>query len=112
MIWETNCLDFSRRLGAMSSANILLDTSIAKTTSTPSLFTVSSLVPILGLTSAKLIQAKARQTTANFSQDLKLERSGLNLSSNRLSANLRCRTRFHNCKEKYSSSSAGMAMSK
>ena len=48
MIAETSLLAFSILLGAISSANILLETSIANTMSTPSLLTVSNSVPILG----------------------------------------------------------------
>ena len=52
MISETILLAFSKRFGAMSSANILLETSRAKTISTPSLLTVFNSVPIFGLTNA------------------------------------------------------------
>ena len=44
----------------MSSANILFETSTAKTISTPCRFTVSNLVPIFGFTNAIVKNAKAR----------------------------------------------------
>ncbi len=61
----------------MSSANMLLETSIAKTISTPSRFTVSSCVPIFGLTNAKIKQLKAKLITINLRKGLKRERLGL-----------------------------------
>src|SRR5690606_22137129 len=98
MICVTNCLDFSNLFGAISSANILFDTSTAKTISTPSRFTVSNFVPIFGLTSAIVIQANAKQSTKIFSTDLNNERFGLNFLSKFLSANFCCVLYFQNCR--------------
>ena len=67
---------FSKRLGATSSASILLETSIAKTISTPSRFTVSILVPILGLAKAMLSSINTTAKTLHFPHSLKRDRSG------------------------------------
>src|SRR5690606_8517996 len=87
IIWVTNCLDLSNLLGAISSANILLETSMAKTISKPSRLTVSSFVPILGFTSAIAKHAIANDNTMIFKMDLNTDLFGLNLFSNCLSAN-------------------------
>jgi hypothetical protein len=47
-----------------------LETSIAKTISTPSRFTVSKEVPIFGLTKAMIKQEKAKDRVMNFKMDL------------------------------------------
>ena len=79
IICVTSCLDFSKRLGATSSANMLLETSIAKTISTPSLFIVSSFVPIFGFINPITKNPTARQRVINLRDDLKNDKSGLNL---------------------------------
>ena len=77
---ETKRLAFSKRLGAMSSANILLETSMAKTMSTPSRLTVSNCVPIFGFTKPITKQLKPRLSKTNFKKGLKRERLGLKAS--------------------------------
>ncbi len=61
----------------MSSANILLETSRAKTISTPSLLTVFSSVPTLGLTNAMVEKSKKRIRKNNLIFGLKVDLSGL-----------------------------------
>ena len=77
IICVINCLDLSIRFGAISSANILLETSKAKTTSTPSRVTVSIFVPILGFTKAITKLVIANNSIINLNQDLKKDRSGV-----------------------------------
>ena len=77
IICVINCLDLSIRFGAISSANILLETSKAKTTSTPSRVTVSIFVPILGFTNAITKLVIANNSIINLNQDLKKDRSGV-----------------------------------
>jgi hypothetical protein len=72
----------------MSSANILLDTSNAKTISTPSRLTVSNFVPIFGFTIAIEIEARAKHNTQTLRPGLNSDRFGLNLLSNVLLINL------------------------
>ena len=67
----------SKRFGAISSANILFETSSAKTTSTPALEIVSILVPILGFTNANARLPIASDNMITLIQDLKKDRSGL-----------------------------------
>ena len=55
--------------------------------STPSLFTVSSLVPILGLTSPNEIEIIPNDTIINFKKSLKLDFSGLSFSNMLLEIN-------------------------
>ena len=81
------------RLGAMSSASIDFDTSIANTTSTPSRFTVSIFVPILGFTKAKTKHKIASDMTTILSAGLNTERSGLNFLSKSDCANFFCALR-------------------
>ena len=57
----------------MSSANILLETSNAKTISTPSLLTVFNFVPILGFTKAKIRNDIPRIKNKSFNPDLNTE---------------------------------------
>src|SRR5690606_29970437 len=52
MICDASCLVFPKRDGAISSASILLETSMAKTISTPWRLTVSIRVPNFGFTKA------------------------------------------------------------
>ena len=87
IILEIICFDFSSLFGAMSSANILLDTSSAKTTSTPSLFTVFSLVPILGLTKARIKNEIPIKKNESLRMDLKTEILGASLDNNPEDAN-------------------------
>jgi hypothetical protein len=47
--------------------------------STPSLFIVSSFVPIFGFTNPIIKKLIAKQRTTNFRADLKKDKSGLNL---------------------------------
>ena len=77
-------------MGAISSANILLETSMAKTTSIPSLFTVSILLPILGLAKPMIKLVKAKSKTVIFKTGLKTDFSGLNFLTNSTSPNSRC----------------------
>ena len=79
-ISETILFDFIILLGAISSANILLETSTAKTKSTPSLFTVFSSVPILGLTNAKTNKIIAMDLIKNLRNGFLFEISGLKYS--------------------------------
>ncbi len=85
----------SNLLGAISSANILLETSNAKTISTPSLLTVSNLVPIFGFTKEITTKAIAIESIINFKTDLKVERSGFNLLNKTAGANCFCFLFFH-----------------
>ena len=64
----------------MSSANILLETSIAKTISTPSLFTVSSCVPIFGFINAITNKNNETLSTINLKIGLNFDRLGLKIS--------------------------------
>ena len=57
----------------MSSASILLETSSAKTISTPSLLTVFSFVPILGLTKARIRNDIPKIKNKSFNADLNTE---------------------------------------
>ena len=68
---ETSRFDFSIRLGAISSANILLETSMAKTISTPSLFTVSNCVPIFGFISPNIRREIEKLISTSFNIGLK-----------------------------------------
>jgi len=68
-------------LGAISSANILFETSTAKTKSTPSLLTVLSSVPIFGLTSDMVENNIKRIKKSNLIFGLKVEMLGLNTLS-------------------------------
>ena len=105
-------LAFSKRLGATSSANILFETSIAKTISTPSRFTVSTLVPILGFAKATHSKVITTANSTNFSQVLKLERLGDKRFNIALVANCRCIFRFRHCEAtKISSSTNTILMS-
>ena len=79
-ISETIRFDFIILLGAISSASILLETSTAKTKSTPSLFTVFSSVPILGLTNAKTNKIIAMDLIKNLRNGFLFEISGLKYS--------------------------------
>ena len=97
IICVVSCLAFSRRLGAMSSANILLETSIAKTTSTPCLLTVCSDVPIFGFTKAMIKQTILSDSTMNFRTDLNTDWSGLKRANNSKSENSRFVFFFHIC---------------
>ena len=112
MICETNCLDFSSLFGAISSESMLFETSIAKTMSTPSLFTSSNFVPILGLTKAITIKNKANSINTSFKTGLKVDRAGLNLERASLFANLFCALFFHTCKIKNINNTRGMSPSK
>ena len=61
---------------------MLLDTSIAKTISTPSLLTVSSCVPILGFINPNTNEIIERLKRIILKVGLNLERFGLNSSNN------------------------------
>ena len=76
-ISETILFDLIILLGAISSASILLETSTAKTKSTPSLLTVFNSVPILGLTNAKTNKIIAMDLIKNLRNGFLFEISGL-----------------------------------
>ena len=76
-ISETNLLALKILLGAISSANILLETSMAKTISTPSLFTVFNSVPIFGLTKPNTKMEIISKVKDVFIYDLVDDSSGL-----------------------------------
>ena len=97
---ETNLFAFSILFGAISSVSILFETSIANTMSTPSLFTVSNLVPILGLTSPNEIEIIPNDIIINFKKPLKLDFSGLSFSNILLEINCFCVFFFHTDKKK------------
>ena len=64
-------------LGAISSANMLFETSMANTISTPSLFTVLSSVPIFGFTNDITSISKAMEIIINLRNGFEFEISGL-----------------------------------
>ena len=64
-------------MGAISSASILLETSKAKTISTPSLFTVLSSVPIFGLTKPNTKKTITKKVNDAFKYSFDEENSGL-----------------------------------
>jgi hypothetical protein len=66
---------------------MLLDTSSAKTTSTPSLFTVFSLVPILGLTKARIKNEIPIKKNESLRMDLKKEILGASFDNSPVGAN-------------------------
>src|SRR5690606_39362243 len=100
---------FSSLLGAISSASMLLDTSTAKTKSSPSRFTLSILVPILGLTKASAIQAILRHQRQSLSMDLKRDLLGLSFFNASGVANLFCVRIFQNCTTLKSNTKTGIA---
>ncbi len=105
-------LAFSKRLGATSSANILLDTSKAKTTSTPLLFTVFKAVPIFGFTKPIMSNVSPKLNTIIFKTALNTDFSGLNFFNKSLSANF-FRVRFcHHKTLKYPTQIIGRMASK
>ncbi len=63
----------------MSSASILLETSKAKTTSTPSRLIVSNFIPIFGFTNAMAKHTNAKLRLMSFKTDLNKDLSGLSL---------------------------------
>ena len=108
MILEIICFDFSNRFGAMSSASMLLETSKAKTTSTPSLFTVFILVPIFGLVNETINKDNPMSKKASFNTDLKVDVFGANCMSKLLFANFRCVFFFHQNTHKKTTITAGI----
>jgi hypothetical protein len=68
--------------------------------STPSLFTVSNWVPILGLTKPKINKEIPKLSINNFKKGLNFERLGLNLSISVEWANLFCARRFQRINKK------------
>ena len=79
----------------MSSASMLLETSSANTTSTPSLFTVFNLTPIFGLTSDRIRNEIPMIKKMSFNVDLKAELSGAGLRRSVMLENFRCVLFFH-----------------
>ena len=88
MICDVSCFAFSSLFGAISSASMLFETSIANTTSTPSLLTVSSFVPIFGLTNAIIKLTIANDKIMCLKVDLKTDCSGLSIFNRFSEANL------------------------
>ena len=108
IILLTICLALSKRLGAMSSANILFDTSKAKTISTPCRFTVSNLVPIFGLAKAMINKVNPKHIIIIFKNDLNVDLSGISFWINLLSANCFCFLFFHKSTTKNITNIAGI----
>ena len=96
----------------MSSANMLLETSKAKTTSTPSLLTVFNLVPILGLVKEIIKKVIPTNKITNFKVALKADAFGANFSSKVLLEKARCVLFFHHKTNKKTTIIAGTIVSK
>src|SRR5690625_2319611 len=92
----------------MSSANILFETSKAKTISTPSLLTVSILEPIFGLINAIIRQASASKYKVNFKTGLNLLLSGASFLSAVGFPNLCCARFIHHLVNRKSRITAGI----
>ena len=75
---------------------MLLETSIAKTISTPSLWNVSILVPIFGFIKAIINMESAALTTRIFKTGFDIEIFGLNFSRLDFEKNNFCVLLFHN----------------
>ena len=84
------------------------DRSKAKTTSTPSLFIVFSLVPIFGLVNEMIKKEMPKRNMINFKVDLKVEEFGANFFNKDPLENLRCVLFFHHNTSKKRTTIAGM----
>ena len=96
----------------MSSANMLLETSKAKTTSTPSLLTVFNFVPIFGLVKEIIKKATPTNKVTNFKVVLKVDIFGANFLSNVLLEKARCVLFFHHKTNKKITIIAGTIVSR
>ncbi len=93
--FEIACLALIRRLGLMSSASMLLDTSRATIKSTPLRCTFSNLEPICGFANPIINEAKANIRTTNLKTALLFDTLGSNRLITELSPNLLRALFFH-----------------
>ncbi len=106
------CFDFSRRFGAISSANILLEISKAKTTSTPSLLMVFNLLPIFGFVKEIIRNEIPSRSMVTFKVALNLEALGANIFNSLGLENFRCVLFFHHKTNKKITSMLGTMSSR